>query len=682
MRVVEGPLGDAHVGRGAGRRLQAPFGIRHQQGGAGAEGAADGGARGVYDLLGLERAGQLAREFVQRARTLLAVRRHARLETQAGCQVAGDQADRQHDAEGYQVLQIGDGKVEARRDEEKVEARHRKAGAQHRWPASEAHRHQHHHQQEQHDDVGQVDVADQRREQQRGSQAGRARPGIGRGAPFAAVERQGDGVRFRHRLGLTRLAAAGFDQVDIGRDAGNALAVRAPPGPGWVRARKHQFRHVVLARVADDGVGDVAPRQHRRGRAQFLRQAQGLEGQFAPGRRIALQGRRFHVHGMPVGAELAGQARGAAHHMLGIGARAHASEQRTAGLPHRADRFFDAVGAHVIFDPVGGTAQGQLAQGDQVPFAEKIFRGAFGLFRLIHLAAVQARQQFVGRQVDQHHFVGAVEHGIGHGFGHAHAGNAPDHVVQAVQVLDVDGGEHVDAGRQQLFHILPALGMARAGRVGVGQLVDQDQGRRGGQGGIEVELAQRLAAVGEHGRGEQVQAIEQGGGVGAAVGFEHADQHRHAVVPQLAGGDQHGASLADAGRGAEIDAQLAARSITFVGLDLGQQGVGVGALGFSWGHGRLFSRIRLSIRPVRRAIEHQLIHARCPGQHLDPLARQRACARHPARLVARRQADVRIESAGRCGDQIRYISKELGRCRKGHVKMHASRKPRSSGGKA
>ena len=38
-------------------------------------------------------------------------------------------------------------------------------------------------------------------------------------------------------------------------------------------------------------------------------------------------------------------------------------------------------------------------------------------------------------------------------------------------MLDVDGGENVDARLQQFVDVLPAFGMAGAGRVAVGQFV-------------------------------------------------------------------------------------------------------------------------------------------------------------------------------------------------------------------
>ncbi|MNE19433.1 hypothetical protein D3C80_1125130 [compost metagenome] len=77
---------------------------------------------------------------------------------------------------------------------------------------------------------------------------------------------------------------------------------------------------------------------------------------------------------------------------------------------------------------------------------------------------------------------------IGHRFTYPHAGHAADHVVQAFQMLDIDGGQHVDTGVQQLFHILPALRMARTVGVTVRQLIHQDQCRVACQRGIEIKF--------------------------------------------------------------------------------------------------------------------------------------------------------------------------------------------------
>ena len=50
-------------------------------------------------------------------------------------------------------------------------------------------------------------------------------------------------------------------------------------------------------------------------------------------------------------------------------------------------------------------------------------------------------------------------------------------------------------GAEQLLDVLVALGVAAAGGVGVGQLVDQADGRPAREDGVEVHLAEGHAAV-------------------------------------------------------------------------------------------------------------------------------------------------------------------------------------------
>ena len=111
LALVERPLRDADVDRkrriGARRgAAQLARGIRQQQSGARAKGAFDGFVADPDDLIDLHRARQIARDFVQRTRPLLAVRGDARLKSQAGGQLPRDQADGQHDDEGQNVLHI------------------------------------------------------------------------------------------------------------------------------------------------------------------------------------------------------------------------------------------------------------------------------------------------------------------------------------------------------------------------------------------------------------------------------------------------------------------------------------------------------------------------------------------------------------------------------------------------
>ena len=115
---------------------------------------------------------------------------------------------------------------------------------------------------------------------------------------------------------------------------------------------------------------------------------------------------------------------------------------------------------HLHVDTVGRSAQCQLAQGDQIALAEEVLYRPLGLLWQIHFTFFQPLQQVIGRQVDQLDLVGLLDDPIRHGFAHDHAGDLGHHVVQALDMLDIDGGIHIDPGIEQLGHILPALGVA------------------------------------------------------------------------------------------------------------------------------------------------------------------------------------------------------------------------------
>ncbi|MCY1432958.1 hypothetical protein D9M71_489760 [compost metagenome] len=127
-------------------------------------------------------------------------------------------------------------------------------------------------------------------------------------------------------------------------------------------------------------------------------------------------------------------------------------------------------------------------------------------------------------------------------------------------MLDVDRGVDVDAGVEQLLHVLPALGVAAAGGVGVGQFVDQHQRRRGLEQAVEVHFLEGDAAVLAAQHGLLLKATKQYLGFSAAVGFDHPGQHLHTLALLGVGGLEHGEGLADAGGGAEEHLQPAPAS--------------------------------------------------------------------------------------------------------------------------
>ncbi|MNT23205.1 hypothetical protein D3C72_1586170 [compost metagenome] len=92
---------------------------------------------------------------------------------------------------------------------------------------------------------------------------------------------------------------------------------------------------------------------------------------------------------MQIALQLLAQAVGAADDVFGVGVRADAGHHGFARAPYRFDGAVAPIGLHVVVHMVGGAAQRQLAQGDQVAFAKEIARGVAGLFGQIDLAFFQ-----------------------------------------------------------------------------------------------------------------------------------------------------------------------------------------------------------------------------------------------------------------------------------------------------
>ena len=208
------------------------------------------------------------------------------------------------------------------------------------------------------------------------------------------------------------------------------------------------------------------------------------------------------------------------------GARPDAHEEplrRGPGLPDAALRH---VAAHLRVHPLGGAAQRQLAQGDQVPLAEEPVDRARGGIGHVDLALAQSLLEHVRRDVHQLDVVGPLQDHVGDRLPHLDAGDAGDDVVEALEVLDVERGVDVDPAGEQLLDVLPPLGVAGAGHVGVRQLVHQQEGGVPRDGGVEVELLEHGVPRYSTGRlGIRSRSLQQGRGLRAPVRLHHADHH-------------------------------------------------------------------------------------------------------------------------------------------------------------
>ncbi len=186
-----------------------------------------------------------------------------------------------------------------------------------------------------------------------------------------------------------------------------------------------------------------------------------------------------------------------------------------------------------------------------------MLKRALGLFGDVDLALLQPLNQVVRRQIDQFDGVGAVEHRIRHGLAHPHMGDLGDHVVEALDVLDIDRGVDVDAVGQQFLDVEIALRMAAARRIGVGEFVDQRDLRMARDQRVEIHLLEHLVLVFEPLARQNFEALQQRLGLRPAVGLDHADHDIDAGLQLGMRALQHLIGLADAGGGADEDLEPA-----------------------------------------------------------------------------------------------------------------------------
>ena len=228
---------------------------------------------------------------------------------------------------------------------------------------------------------------------------------------------------------------------------------------------------------------------------------------------------------------------------------------------------------HLRIDRLRGPAKRQFAQRGEVGLGEEMRERAGRLVGDVDLAVLEPLDQLVGRDID-HLDLGAFQYPIGNGLAHAHAGEGSDDIVEAFDMLDVDRRKHVDPRRQQFLDILIALGMAAFGRVGVGKLIDQHELGPPREDRVDVHLGEFATLIVDHPPWDDLVPDDEGLGFRAAMRFDHPDHDIGARA--LAGGTlaQHFIGLADAGRGAEKDLELAARLL----LRLAEKGVGIGTI--------------------------------------------------------------------------------------------------------
>ena len=180
-----------------------------------------------------------------------------------------------------------------------------------------------------------------------------------------------------------------------------------------------------------------------------------------------------------------------------------------------------------------------------------------GLLGDVNLSVFEPLDQIVGGEINQLHGVGTIEHGVWHGFTHANMRDLRNHVIEAFDVLDVDGRVDVNAAAQKLFNVEIALWVTAAGRIGMGKFIDKHDLGTAGDNAVKVHLLKPLAFVFDTPARDDFEAFQKGFRFLAAMGLYNADDDVIAVLFSGAGLLQHLVGFADARRRAHEDPKLA-----------------------------------------------------------------------------------------------------------------------------
>ena len=115
----------------------------------------------------------------------------------------------------------------------------------------------------------------------------------------------------------------------------------------------------------------------------------------------------------------------------------------------------------------------------------------------------------------------------------------------------------MNSGGEDVLNVLVSLGVFAAGDVGVGQLIDDRNLRMTGDDGIDIHFLDDDLVVFDFSPGDDFEAVDQFGGLSAAVGFDEADDDVDFLSLEALGLLEHAISFADTGTVAQVDLQAA-----------------------------------------------------------------------------------------------------------------------------
>ena len=213
------------------------------------------------------------------------------------------------------------------------------------------------------------------------------------------------------------------------------------------------------------------------------------------------------------------------------------------------------IGLQLVIDSIRQPEQRKLPERCQVSRSKEVRQRRVYALGGVHVAVGQATPKRLGRHVDELDLLGPTNHCVRNGLSLRHLGDPLNHVVDALEVLEVQRRDDVDPRVEDLLDVLPALLVLDAGSIRVGKLVDQDHVGMASDDRRRVHLLEDLLSVADAPPRDDRETDQLRGGLWATMGLDISDHHVGAATEASSSFVEHGEGLAHPRCCTQVDPQ-------------------------------------------------------------------------------------------------------------------------------